>query len=53
MLESEVEKKRDKVKENDLDAAAKETEILNARARLKDEKKEFEVQEKERLMREI
>ena len=36
-----------------MEVSAKETEIENMRNRLKDEKKEFEIEQKERLLRDI
>jgi len=48
-----MEKKRNKAKLQELESASKETEVENMRNRLKDEKKEFEVEQKERLMRDI
>ena len=36
-----------------MEVGAKETEIENMRNRLRDEKKEFEIEQKERLLRDI
>ena len=43
-LDSVHEKKRNRAAFNELENASKETEIENMRARLKSEKKEFEVE---------
>jgi len=48
-----MERKRNKAKLHELESASKETEVENMRTRLRDEKKEFEVEQKERLMRDI
>jgi len=52
-LDSVHEKKRNKVSYNELENASKDTEIENMKTRLKSEKKEFEVEQKERLLRDI
>lgn len=52
-LDSIHEKKRNRTAFNELENASKETEIENMRTRLKSEKKEFEVEQKERLLRDI
>lgn len=48
-----MEKKVNQIKLNELEFASKETEVRNMQTRLKDEKKEFEVEQKERIVRDI
>ena len=52
-MDSVHERKRNRAAFNELENGSKETEIENMRARLKSEKKEFEVEQKERLLRDI
>ena len=51
--EDALEKKRNKAQIYAMEIGAKETENENMKNRLKDEKKEFEVETKERLLRDI
>lgn len=48
-----LERKENKAKMYEMELATKETEVNNMSTRLKNEKKEFEVEHKERLLREI
>ena len=51
--EDALEKKRDKAQIYQMEIGGKETENENMKNRLRDEKKEFEVEQKERLLRDI